>query len=368
MSSDQSQATTEARFSDGASAKATTVRVHLAGDALEIIEPGARLPRRWALGHVVAATALRASSQDVLLRPKSGATESASLFINDQPFIRALVAAAPHLTTRSQHLSIAKTLATAAVFVALLVGLGFYLGWSPARTVAGLLPDTWRQTMGDGAVRSITGTRRVCDRSEGQAALASLMTRLLGEEAGRYKVMIVDWGLVNAFAAPGERIVVTSGIVRAASGPDELASVIAHEIGHGQALDPETGIVRVLGLTALVELITGGSSGAIANLGLMLTQIGYTRAAEYRADQSAIRILRKAEIDPKGASEFFKRLAREDKSPTAKTSGPVPEFSIFSTHPPSGERAKLFESLEPYATRPALTADEWASLRRICDK
>jgi beta-barrel assembly-enhancing protease len=396
MSSDFSNepilATATARFSDGASARAMPVQVRLTRSSIEILEDGARLPKIWALKSVRPATALTADGDDVLLRPSRSSTEGASLFIRDRRFIQQLAATAPHLTASSQRMRVARPLIVGAVALASLVGVGFYLGWSPARWAAGAMPDSWRQTMGDGAIASMTGKRAICDNREGRAALNTLMDRVSGGKAGDYKVVVVDWQLINAFAAPGDRIMLTRGILAKASGPDEIAGVIAHELGHSLSRDPETGIVRALGLTLLVELITGGGSGTIGNVGLMLTQTGYTRSAERRADQTASRLLKDAGISPLGMSAFFRKLARMEtdgttggdtkpdpdrpgqkpsapKSTTEPTKSKSPlDLDIFSTHPPSEERAKYFDGLGAYPTTPALDTKQWAALQRICSK
>ena len=113
--------------------------------------------------------------------------------------------------------------------------------------------------------------------------------------------------VVNAFALPGEQIVVLRGLIEEADSPDEVAGVIAHEMGHGLELHPETGIVKALGMSAAVLLIFGDSS-SIGNWGAHLLQLSYTRSAEREADVHALRILKAADISPKGISDFFKRL------------------------------------------------------------
>lgn len=354
-----------ARYSDGASARAVTVQVRLLRDGLEVLEPGTSAARRWPIAYVKAATALSANTEDVLLRLDRRAPDGPSLFIKDPIFIRALTGIAPQLTTRAQRMRIARPLLGLALGIAALTVAGFYLGWSPARWVAGALPASVRDSLGDGVVASITGKRRECTRVDGRAAMDALVRRLTGPDGARYKVLVVDWSLVNAFAAPGDHIVMTRGTLAAATSPDEVAGVLAHEIGHSQSLDPETGIVRALGLTALIELISGGNSGSIGGLGLMLTQIGYTRAAEQRADRTAARLLQQAEISPMGLTEFFRRLARKQKG---EDTSPLGDLQILSTHPPSEARARMFEQLPRYPTRPALDGDQWASLKAICER
>lgn len=67
--------------------------------------------------------------------------------------------------------------------------------------------------------------------------------------------MVVDWDLLNAFAVPGNKILLTKELIEKADGPEEVAGVLAHEMGHGIALHPETGIIRAVGLAAALELM-----------------------------------------------------------------------------------------------------------------
>ena len=109
-------------------------------------------------------------------------------------------------------------------------------------------------------------------------------------------------------AAPGGQIILTRGLVQTAGSPDEVAGVLAHELGHALELHPETGIVRAMGLAAATQLIFAGSAGTVSNVGMVLTQLRYTRIAEREADAHAVRMLKGAGISAKGFGDFFERL------------------------------------------------------------
>ena len=76
-----------------------------------------------------------------------------------------------------------------------------------------------------------------------------------------FNVRVYDWSLMNAFAVPGGQIVLTKGLIDKAETPDEVAGVLAHEMGHGIEMHPETGIIRSIGLAAAVEVMLGGAGG-----------------------------------------------------------------------------------------------------------
>ena len=52
------------------------------------------------------------------------------------------------------------------------------------------------------------------------------------------RVVLLDWRLVNAFAVPGGQIILTRGLVQTAGSPDEVAGVLAHELGHASSCIP----------------------------------------------------------------------------------------------------------------------------------
>ena len=115
-----------------------------------------------------------------------------------------------------------------------------------------------------------------------------------------------------------------------------------------------------MGLSAAVELMLGGSGGTLANIGMLLTQLGYSRVAEREADTRALQILEKAQISPLGFAGFFKRVEERGRGSA------IGEISILRTHPLSAERARLAETRPAYPATPALSDEEWRALRVIC--
>ncbi len=177
------------------------------------------------------------------------------------------------------------------------------------------------------------------------------------------RVTLFDWGLVNAFAAPGGRIILTRGLVQLAGSPDEVAGVLAHELGHTIELHPEVGIIRAIGLSAAAQLAFAGSQGTVSNVGLVLTQLRYTRIAEREADAHALRILKGAGISPKGFGDFFERL--EGRRSGKPDSGP--DIEVLSTHPVTAERIAMVRAQPAYPATPALSAEDWRALREACE-
>jgi predicted Zn-dependent protease len=357
MPSDGALVTYRGRFSDGRTASALPAAVHLAPQGLDIV-PDGEAPLVWPYAELAAASPVGRGSGDVLLSVPS--MPGATLFVADVGFVAALVAKASHLGTGSQRWRYLRPMLAVCALLALAVAGLWLADVSPARGLASLLPTELRQSFGRQVVQSIAKGRAACQTPDGSAALRRLTERLSAAAGQRFTVTVVDWDLVNAFAAPGEQIVIARGLVEKANGADEVAGVLAHEMGHGIELHPETGIIRAIGLSAAAEMIFGGSSGSLAGVGLVLVQLGYSRAAEREADARALEILEKAQISPQGFAGFFKRLDQRERG-----SG-VSELSMLRTHPLLGERARLAESRPAYPATPALSESDWRALKAIC--
>lgn len=365
MHSDDYGPVYDGRFGDGKSAAAAAAEVELTERGIEIRRKEPAEVVFWPYGGLTVSAPIGPHAIDVLLGYKYD--PDATLFVAEGSFARRIAALAPHLTQRSTRWRhAAPWLWTAAGVAAVAAGV-WAMDLSPARAVARLLPDSTRAALGAQVVGSMTAGKKVCAAAPGRAALDTLTARLGTATGSRrpFKIVVVDWGLVNAFAAPGEQIVLTRGLIEKAQGADEVSGVIAHEMGHGLEMHPEAGIVRAIGMSAAVELMLGGSGGTLANIGLVLAQLSYTRSAEREADAHAIRILRESEIGLGGLAEFFRRIAREEDG-GKKPAGGGGAFDVLRTHPQSTERARLVASQPSYPSRPALTAGEWTALRAIC--
>ena len=256
---------------------------------------------------------LRADAPDVLLSLKPDGAET--LFVADPSFTRLLLARAPALSAARQRWR----------------ACGPGSPWSPRSSLHRRRPrllDCIRpsrsprhaagdaRSIGRNVVASIGEEPQGCETPASRAALDRLTQRLTAAASDKpldVRVVMLDWSLVNAFAVPGGQIILTRGLVQRAGSSDEVAGVLAHELGHAIELHPEAGLVRALGLSAAAQLVFAGSTGTATNIGLLLTQLRYTRVAEREADAHALRILKGAGISAKGFGDFFERI--EGKKP-----------------------------------------------------
>lgn len=146
----------------------------------------------------------------------------------------------------------------------------------------------------------------------------------------------------NAYAIPGNFIVMNSEVIQFAENADEVASVLAHEIAHHQKDHVRKSMVGQIGLQVILATVTGTVSD---NLSYLLTQIGwskYSRSNEQDADDEAVKYLQNAKINPLHMAQLFQRMDKElDKS----GEGGVLDIEMLSSHPDTKARAKRIKSL-----------------------
>lgn len=182
---------------------------------------------------------------------------------------------------------------------------------------------------------------------------------------------VIDTETVNAFAMPGGAILVSSGLVKRLANESELAAVLAHEIAHVlkkhhlMAIQSSAGASfwTDIGKDLASERIarSGGgyleqtAKGKLAGLGIDVVKNGVflrplDRSMEYEADRMAAVIAARGGYDPYGLVGVMQMLAQ--------TKGENDGASIFSTHPPAGERIaeleKFLPTLDRYAGQPQL--------------
>lgn len=167
----------------------------------------------------------------------------------------------------------------------------------------------------------------------------------------RIKVHIYEIDPVNGLAAPDGRVFITRGFYRKykqgeVSGP-EIASVVAHELGHVALGHSRRRMIDFSGQNALraalgmvLSRFIPGIGVWIANMLTTLLAARLSRGDEYEADAYASALLVKSGIGLEGQKSLFKKL----ESLTQSNGGAVPAWLM--SHPKTQERIKAIEALE----------------------
>ncbi len=155
----------------------------------------------------------------------------------------------------------------------------------------------------------------------------------------------------NAFTIPGGKIYVHTGLINFAQSDDELAGVIAHEIGHAYQRHPAKGLLRQYGVDALTQLLFRGNQNQLQAVAVQIAQGGilnyYGRQEEFEADEAGFYILQRSGMRTDGLRTFFTRLQSLERQGGSR-------FAFLSTHPPTPERIARLQQLESGVRKPTL--------------
>ncbi|MCH9681141.1 MAG: M48 family metallopeptidase, partial [Deltaproteobacteria bacterium] len=153
---------------------------------------------------------------------------------------------------RSRRLAVIGT-----VLACLLLG-GFIAFPLLSGVVAPLVPQRVEDAVGAEMIKDTASHGAFCNAPAGRAALTSLVQRLAAHaDAASFKVYVNQQPVVNAFAAPGGHVVLYIPIITAADTPEEVAGVLAHEMGHVVEAHPTQGLVESVGY-GIFGMITFG--------------------------------------------------------------------------------------------------------------
>ena len=359
-------------FFDGISAISHRVSFEIDDGARKIVirQPDAP-PLEWAIDDLRSIPDQADQSKLVLT---STTRPLARLILSDENEIAVLRHRAPKLTAKPPVRGKGRVMAWAAAAVASVFVIVFVLVPVMADQLARVLPTRGEQALGEATLEQIQSALSdeflpvsYCWTPEGQDALEAMLSRLGGDELDLpypVTVSVLDHEMINAFALPGGQVVFFRGMLDAASSPDEIAAVLAHEIGHVAARDPTRIALRSAGSLGVLGLLFGDFAGGAVVLFLVeqLIQADYSREAEAAADAYGIELLLNADIDPSALGTLFQNLLDE----FGEAEGIA---AHFASHPALGDRIAAAEaaSARLSARLPSLPDGEWQALRTICD-
>jgi predicted Zn-dependent protease len=164
-----------------------------------------------------------------------------------------------------------------------------------------------------------------------------------GSDRSDWEIVVFKDDSANAFALPGGKVGVHTGMLKTAKTADQLAAVIGHEVGHviarhGNERVSETmatqGIMTLTGIFTKdnpQQQLIMGALGVGTQFGVLLP---HSRTQESEADIIGLEIMAKAGFNPLEAVELWKNMAAQGGQP--------PEF--LSTHPAPANRIKNLQA------------------------
>ncbi|MBG1231648.1 M48 family metallopeptidase [Aestuariivirga litoralis] len=355
-----------ATYFDGQSAKSH--EVHVSEDGQQLTFSGADVAQvSWTIAGL---HAIDPPSPGQPYRLTHEGAPGARLIIRDQDFITQLTARSRHLHGGYTRKDITQLLGWTLGGIAVFVLLGWIAVSVLPAPIARAMPQSWRQSTGIEMEKAMAGGKVACSTTAGDRAIGQLLANLAEgvPDMPPVSVHVYDLGMLNAFAVNGGHIIVTKQLLDAADRPEELAGVLAHEIGHVAHLHPEAQMVRLAGVQILSSTFSGTNGGNMSSNAIFIaTVLRHSRAAEEEADAYARDMLVKSQIDPMGFKTFFEKLLKLEGGSSSQFSALKALGSIFSTHPGTEERiAKIKPLPEGVVAKPALTPEEWQALKKIC--
>jgi len=221
------------------------------------------------------------------------------------------------------------------------------------RSRLALVPEGMLAQMGEQSFAEMR-RRRPAVTGTPANALVQCVTREVAAAAGAvypgvtlpdaWEVVLFEDPSPNAFALPGGRIGVHTGLLRVAESPAQLAAVIGHEVAHVLAEHGNERLTQQLGIRAVLLVVGLFSEGDLAGEPLMRAlglgahlgiALPFSRAHEEEADAMGLAIMAEAGFDPRESTALWRNMA-------AAGGGQPPEF--LSTHPAHDSRIQGLEA------------------------
>ncbi|WP_107037439.1 M48 family metalloprotease [Brumimicrobium mesophilum] len=144
--------------------------------------------------------------------------------------------------------------------------------------------------------------------------------------------IIKDDNTKNAFCTPGGYIYVYTGLIKYLDSEEQLAGVLAHEIGHADLRHSTRQMTKLYGVQTMLNIIAGDRA-LIKDLTASIISLKFSRSHETEADKASVTYLCPTDYNAAGGAKFFEKIEAEGGSAT-------PEW--LSTHPSPANRVEFF--------------------------
>lgn len=203
------------------------------------------------------------------------------------------------------------------------------------------MSDRQEVTVGRQINQQLAGREFKIDRDRATTVYINRIGQRLAEQSTRpnipYTFQVIDDDKINAFATMGGFVYVNKGLMAAADNEAELASAIAHEIGHISARHALKQM-RQMAIASGVASAAGLDGSKAVQIGVELAlRRPHSRQAEYEADQLGLQTMGRSGYAQSGMVDFMKKLLNQASVP-----------SILSTHPATSDRiAAMEQAIDP---------------------
>ena len=353
-------------YFDGQSAKPANVDVSLVGSGLQF--SGTDTPLQiWS---IMGLHPIDPPSPGQPYRLSHEDYPTRRLIIRDQGLVTQLLAQSSHLKGGYSSRDIAHLLGWTFGGLGLCAVLAYIAMILLPAPIARILPQSWRDRTGHAMETGMAIYGPRCTNAAGEHAIGAMLATLAEgtPDMPPVSVHVYNIPIVNAFALNGGRIIVTNKLIEMADTPEEVAGVVAHEIGHVANRHPEIQSVRLASMGVLSSLFAGSNGGNIgSNAALMAGLMQQTRENEAQADTYAQDMLDHAAVDPEGLRRFFKKVLKMEGGPKDPNSALSALGSVFASHPGTEQRIEEIKPLpQGIVAKPPINDADWKALKKMC--
>ena len=230
--------------------------------------------------------------------------------------------------------------------------------------VANHIPPAWEEKLTDNVIAEYPKIFILETNDPRATIVTQLVARIAAtlpasERQYQFRAALIDRREPNAFALPGGRIFVFTGLLNRVQTPEELAGVLAHEMAHVTHLHGLRKLIAAGGPYYALRLFISDQQEVLSTLSAgsqMLVGQYYSRDVERQADTVGWHYLVAANIDPRGMVGFFELLTESENADYMP--------SMFRSHPATSERIASLNKLWADSDRKTGFVDLSAELKK----
>lgn len=243
-----------------------------------------------------------------------------------------------------------------------------------ATRLAHSTPIQTEQQIGENLASQVMLILRPCKNDRAHAILEPVVQEFAraGGIEHNVKLTLLRTSMANALALPGGQMMATRGFLDAVDNDQEAFwAVVSHELAHVKNRDGMVALYRNLGLSTLLEIVTGGSGAAQQAIlvGGQITNLSYTRSQERAADELAYEIMERMSLNPAALGRALDALVgttNHSHKDGSHVDFKWPEW--LQTHPDTDgriERAMAQDTKRRHAL--PLSEADWEIVRHACE-
>lgn len=228
--------------------------------------------------------------------------------------------------------------------------------------IANQVPKEWEKTAGDKLFNTMSLQYHFIKNDSLKKEflkVAAPLFKQVEKDGTKIEIYFVKDPTINAFALPGGKVIIQTGLIQNAESWEEVLGVLGHELAHVTRRHHVRGIINNIGIFAILSAAFGDVSalaGTFANMGGELASLSNSRDFENEADETGLKYLENAQINPQGMVTFFETLKKEHQTELDSTLNKTIDLSFLSTHPNTQDRIdNLKKQIKNYPNKNYIT-------------